>query len=331
MRFEIADSLPRLCVQVTAEDDIVLIADGVLPDCAVLVDALAQRTGVLAFPEEPAMSRGFERLDATRAWSGALRTRGECVARLADLPADCDLASSLLRIALQMGARVIELDPALIAEGTWQRRVDRRGLADIERRWMNRQVQPASFAAPGLALTQRIGLRWAQDAGGGRWARAPHAAAFVAGALALLALLVEWPVAGLGAVMAAACALAVAVMFDRVEALGARPRPVRPVLAIARWLVDGLLVALLSKLVVTVPSWLGLVLALLLVGLLRLGEMNARSRLRSLFADRIVLLAGLIPAAYLGAATIAVAALVIACLAVLLWSANAPTAEITTD
>ena len=324
LRFDVVDSVLRITGHVTADDDIILIADGILPDRAAAVSALTKHAGVLAFPDEPALELGFERLDATRAWSGALRTRGDGVARLADLPADCDLASSLLRIALQSGARVTELDPALLAEGTWQRRVDRRTSADIEWRWITRQVNPAPFAAPGRALTERIGLRWSQDAGGGRWARAPHVTAFAAGALSLLALLAGWPVAALAILLAGTLALAIAAIFDRVEGLGARPRAVGRAMAIAGWLRDALLVAILAALVVTVPGWLEPVLPLVSIGLLRLGEASAGPRLAALFGDRILLLAGLIPIASRGWTAVALSALALMALAALSWAARGP-------
>lgn len=331
LRFEVVDSLVRLTGLVTADDEVILIADGVLPDCAALVGALAQRPAVLAFPTEPALSLGFERLDATRAWSGALRTRGESVARLADLPADCDLASTLLRIALQMGAGVVEIDPAPLAEGTWQRRVDRRTAAETEWRWITRQVQPASFAAPGLALAERIGLRWAHDLGGGRWARAPHLAALVAGVLATLAGLASWPLAGLGLLLLASLALAVAGIFDRVEGIGARPRGRGWLMPAAGWLRDGLLAGLLALLIAAEPGWIRAFLPLALVGVLRLGEATGRPPLRALFGDRILLLSGLLGAAWLGWTGAAVAALTIAAIAALFAQSLAPAGRLTAD
>lgn len=331
LRFEIVKALPRLLGLITADDEIVLLADGILPDRAALVAALAQRPGVVGFPADPAIALGFERLDAERAWSGALRTRGDSVARLADLPPDCDIASSLMRITLQMGGRVTLLDPALLGEGTWQRRVDRQGSEGAEWRWIARQVRAAPFAAPGMALAERMGLRWAHDAGGGRWGRAPHAAACLGAALALLAALAGWPVAGLASLLGASAALAIAGMFDRVEALGARPRGTGLAMELAGWLRDGLLVALLAQMVMIVPGWLGVALPFMLVLVLRLGAAIGRPRLGALFGDRILLLAGLLPLAYMGWATIAIAALLASGLAALLWTAGVPPSQLTAD
>ena len=331
LRFDVADSVMRMIGQVTGDDDVILLADGILPDRTVVVSALARRSVVLAFPEQPAIELGFERLDATRAWSGALRTRGGSVERLADLPADCDLGSSLLRVALQAGASVMELDPTALAEGTWQRRVDLRATSDAEWKWITRQVNPASFATPVRALIERMGLRWAHDAAGGRWTRAPHVAGLIAGMLAFAGALAGWPVAGLAALLAASISMTIAGIFDRVEALGARPRPSRPVSAIAGWLRDGLMVALLAMEAATVPAWLGLVLPLLLVGLLRLGDASKVPHLAFLFGDRLLLLTGLIPIAYFGWAVPALSALALLVLAVLLWTARILPTQLTAD
>lgn len=331
LKFDSVKDLLRLTAQVTADDEVVFLSDGLLPDRENLVSALAARPGVLAFPDDPAVSQGYERLDATRAWSGALRARGDSVARLADMPDDCDVGSTLLRIALQSGTRVLELDPALLADQAWQRRVDRQVAQASEWRWITRQVSPAPFIAPGTALTERMALRWSRDAGGGRWARTPHLAA----ALALLGSLGAWfggrPVIGLGLVLLAFAALMVASVFDRVEILGAPRRHPPRLLPAGRWFCDATLILLLSSLLLVVPWWLGSVLAVTLVGLLRLGEETAPKRWRPLFADRIAMLIVLAPMTYLGWGTAATAALLIVALGGLLVSAIAYAPELTAD
>jgi len=331
MRFDAVETALRLQALVTADDEVVVIEDGMLPDRALLVENLSQRAAVLAFPEDPALELGFERLDATRAWGGALRTRGDSVARLADLPLDCDPTSALLRIALQAGARVIELDAAPLRDGTWQRRVERQAGQEAERRWVTRQLHLARFAAPGRAIAERMGLRWAQDIGGGKWRHAPHATAALSGVLAAMAGFSGWPLAGLGLLLATSCALAVASIFDRLEGLGAPPRKSAPVLALAGGARDVLLGALISMQVMTVPSWLGVVLPFILLSLLWLGEGTIRARWGALFGDRIALLLVLIPLAYLGLSTIALTALIVLALAALLGAAKRPPAKLTAD
>lgn len=331
LRFDIVDGVLRLLAEVTAGDEVIVMADGVLADQASLIEGLAHRPAVLAFPADPAVALGFERIDATRAWSGALRTRGDAVARLADLPADCDIASSLLRIALQTGARVVELEPAMLEEATWQRRVERRTVQAAERRWVRRQVRPAPFAAPGKALVDRLGLRWAQDAGGGRWSRAPHMLALVSGASAALSAWTGWPAVGLAFLLAASCALAVASIFDRVASLGSPPRGRSRAMAIARLLFDALLITLLAMQIITVPGWLGALLPLVLLALLRLGEATAGPRLQALFGDRILLIAALLPVAFLRWSTLAVSALIVVAMGALLWTARDRQKQLTAD
>lgn len=332
VRFELVESTLRLASLVTAEDEVLVVADGVLPDRAALVAALAERSGVIAFPAEPALALGFERLDAGRAWSGALRMHGACVARLADLPPDCDLASSLLRIALQSGVRVVELSSAPLIGGSWRRRVDRNATADAERRWITQQVRPAPFIAPGLALADRMALRWAHDAGGGRWAHAPHAAALLAGLLALGAGLASWPRAGLALLLSASFALAVATVFDTVGALGAPPR--KPALAprVAHGLCDGLLIGLLAVIMGAEPGWLNVALPIAMVAILHLGAAISRLQLRPLYRDRIALLAVLLAAAWQGWTAPVVAAVSLLGLTEMLWTARKQQqVQITTD
>lgn len=331
IRFDVTDSLLRLSGQVTASDEVIVFADGVLPDCAALLAPLDARPAVLAFPADPALAQGFERIDADRAWSGALRMRGDGVARLADLPPDCDLASSLLRIALQSCVPVIELDAAAIADNGWQRRVDRSASEEQERRWIARQLRPASFAAPGKAVIERMAMRWARDAGGGRWARAPHFGAVIAGLLALLAALGGWAATGLVLLWLAAVALAAAGIFDRIDALGAPARKGSGMLAAAGWLSDGLLISLLALIIEAEPDWLRVFLPLMLVAVVRLGQATARHVWQSIYDDRILLLTILLLAAWQGWTGAVVGTLAASGLAAQLWFSLAPRAKLTAD
>lgn len=331
LRFDAVDSLPRLVAQLAADDEIVLIADGVLPDRTELVAGLAGRPAVLAFPVEPALEHGLERIDAVHGWSGVLRTRGDRAARLADMAADSDMGSSLLRIALQAGAPIVSLDEGLLESGKWQRRVERNATAAAQWRWMSGQVRLAPFSAPGSAVAERIGLRFAKGAGGTRWGRAPHAAAVVAGAAALAAAIWAWPAGGLMALLIGTIALRMAGVIERIDALGAPNRPDHRALATAHWLGDGLLIAIMAPSVVTVPGWLGWLLPLVLIALLRLAERTAPARVRAAFGDRISLIAAMLPIVLAGYATIATAALSVAVLAVLVWQACVPAKSITAD
>lgn len=331
LRFEVAENLLRLVGAVTADDDVIVLADGLLPDCPALHAALGERAGVAAFAAEPAIGLGFERIDADRAWSGALRMRGAHVASLADLPPDCDLASSLLRIALQAGVRVVTIDQARLAEGTWQRHVQRHAAADLEKRWLNRQVQPAPFTAPGLALADRMAMRWAQDAGAARWARAPHLIAVALGAAAVIAGVMSWPLPGLGLLLVASFAFAVSKVFDRIETLGAPPRKPRSAMSAGQGIIDALLVVLLTLVLDTTPEWLRLALPLMMIAALRLGARNSAVGLRALHSDRVVLLAVLLAGASQGWAASIVVAITLMAIGGMLWASRAGQGQITAD
>ena len=84
---------------VTANDELLVLAPGVLPDEDAVMRHLAKPC-VLVFPADPAVQRGYERIDLHFAWAGALVVRGTAVEQLAQLPGDVDTPSALLRIAL---------------------------------------------------------------------------------------------------------------------------------------------------------------------------------------------------------------------------------------
>lgn len=331
IRFDIVDTIMRVTAAVTASDEVIVIADGVLPDCEGLVAVLTARAAVVAFPADPALQHGFERLDASRAWSGALRMRGDGVAHLADLPADCDLASSLLRIALQSGSPVVELDPACLHEGSWQRRLGRQINLDAERRWIARQVHLTPFIAPGLAVTERIALRWAQDTPGGRWSRAPHLAVPITGALALAVGLYATPLIGLGLLFWGYAAMVAAKTFDRVEMLGAPPRRADWRTPAAEWACDALLVGLIALLIAAEPWWLRPFLPLVLVASLLAATKLGPRRLQPLYRDRLALTAILLIGAWQGQVAAVVAAIAGLALGGVLWAAHRRNIEITAD
>ena len=331
MRFDVVGSNLQLASQITADDDVVLIADGVLPDRGALVKALASRPGVIAFPADPALTLGFERLDADRAWSGALRMRGAGVAKLADLPADCDLSSSLLRIALQSGVAIADLDAGPVTAKAWQRRVDRNSTSDAELHWIARQIQPAPFTAPGLALSERVALRWVRDAGGGKWSRAPHIVALLAGVLAIAAAFGFWPLAGLAMLLAASISLSIASVFDRVEDLGAPPRTAVPTVRPGALLLDSAMIVILAKLIDAQPAWISAMLPASMVGLLMLVAVLAPHPVRAVFGDRIVLLIIMLAAGWFGWTALTVAAVSLTTLGVLLWFAQKQHVRLTTD
>lgn len=318
VRFQAIEDIRRLSGLVKADDDVFVIADGLLPAAGEAVRLLAERPVVLTFPVDPALSLGFERIDRERAWAGMLRTRGQAVERLSDLPTDAEAASALLRIALQIGTRQAPLDPALLANAEWLLRADPPTLLALEKRWIAGRISPVSFAAPGLATAERIGSRLGRDIVGTKFERIPLLATVAAGVLAALMAALGKPLVALAFGAAMAALLPIAGVIQRLGRLP-RNRPKRfGVDATLRAGADVLLVALIA---LTIPgegpAWLGLFMPTILFGLLRLGErlsldpemVGSSASWRALYADRIVLFALLLPAAFFGVVQLACAVL----------------------
>ncbi|MEO1967824.1 MAG: hypothetical protein ABGW87_03810 [Sphingomonadaceae bacterium] len=271
-----------------------------MPDLQAATNALHARSAVLAFPAEEAIPLGFERIDPTRAWSGMLRTRGECVARLLDMPSDIDMASALLRIALQSGSAIVELDSELLSEKLWQRAIKDEGKGAVERRWLRRHLAPAPFLAPGLAIAERAGMRLSHDVSGSRKERVPLGVAVTSGVLALGSGLLGHPAIGLAIACLGAIAWAVAAMFDRVSRVGS-PEQAKPLLPpLMDWVYDGLVLYLLTVSMPEDLSWMRLYVPAMLLSLLRLGQTLGRSEWRTGYGDRITLLALLTPLTWAG-------------------------------
>jgi hypothetical protein len=158
-------SVPRaLCGLVNASDELILLADGVLPLADEAKDALGKGNAVLVFPAETGIPAGFERIDLNHSWAGALAMPGRLVERLNELPRDCDGVAALLRIALQ--GRVPErlLPDSLLAEGSWAMLASARDVETLEPTWFRRHAISADIFSPGrwlaCTLTARFGVAW---------------------------------------------------------------------------------------------------------------------------------------------------------------------------
>lgn len=318
VRFQAIEDLRRLSGLVKADDDIFVIADGLLPAAEEAVRLLNDRPVVLTFPVDPALGFGFERIDGQYAWAGMLRTRGQSVERLSDLPPDAAAASALLRIALQAGTRQTALDPALLLNGDWLLRADSPTLLEREKRWIAGRVSPVSFAAPGLATAERIGARLGRDIVGTRLERLPLFAAVGAGVLAALLATIGKPLVALALGTTMALLLPIAGVIQR---LGRAPRNRTRRFGVDATLRAGADLLLVALVALTIPiegsAWLRLFVPTILFGLLRLGEQLALdseprgsfASWRVLYADRILLLALVLPAAFFGLAQLLCAVL----------------------
>jgi len=98
-------------------DRILLIAETMLiPAEAVATLAGQGAPALLALPSVSATS-GFERIDAEAMWAGALLLPGEAVLATLDMLGEWDLGLTVLRRAVQMGARRVMLPVELVMDG----------------------------------------------------------------------------------------------------------------------------------------------------------------------------------------------------------------------
>ncbi|WP_164852770.1 hypothetical protein [Novosphingobium umbonatum] len=286
--FHLASSLHSLLSLVTAQDEVIALADGVLawPDLA--IDLLGS-AGVLAQPAEGAIEAGFERLDASHAAAGAIRFPGRLVAKLEEWPSDIDIFSTLQRLALQAGVPMRVLPEDVAGTARWNLLRSENDAHAIEAPWIAQHIAEAS-PTPTQALAMRcvrsFGPALMHAGSGGT------AVAIAGGVFAALGVLAGWfGHGGLGLCLAALAWLgfsSACVMgrFERRCLLLPRPRTA-PVLIYAG-IMDGALLLLLTAGLAS-PSQ-GLLQAafapLMLLGLLRLVPRLPDIRWAALLEDR---------------------------------------------
>ena len=143
---------------VTANDEVVVIADGLLAPVESAVALLEGRHAVVVQPVESGIVAGFERIDLNCAAAGLMRIPGRLVERLQELPADCDAASALTRIALQAGIEQRPL-PAEAREGLrWKLIRNETEAHAAEAGWIGLHLDGDEPHSPGTALA-RIAVR----------------------------------------------------------------------------------------------------------------------------------------------------------------------------
>jgi hypothetical protein len=94
-----------------AGSQLILLADGIAPDMgdlAVLLDETDSE--ILTVPDDETHA-GFERIDSTHRWAGLARVDSSMLGATAAILGDWDLQSTLLRRAVQSGARLIPSSP----------------------------------------------------------------------------------------------------------------------------------------------------------------------------------------------------------------------------
>lgn len=151
-RFHLISGTRALSGLVTASDELLVIADGVVPNAGDAMAVLDDSQSILVLPAETAVPRGYERIDLNSASAGVMLLPGRLVERLTELPPDVEPVSALLRIALQSGVTQKRVPPSVAGEGHWTliRNEDEAHLA--EQGWMERHTRIRG-STPGKALT----------------------------------------------------------------------------------------------------------------------------------------------------------------------------------
>lgn len=204
VRYHIIAGPRGLAGLITANDEVVVIADGLLAPVDGAVALLEGRHAVVVQPVESGMALGFERIDLNHAAAGLMRIPGRLIERLQELPADCDVASALTRIALQAGIEQREL-PIEVRDGLrWKLIRNDSEAHAAEAGWIGVHIdgdEPHSFGtALARVAVRRFGPAILHAGSGG------NIVAICAAAVGILALGIGW--AGFPASALLLCALA---------------------------------------------------------------------------------------------------------------------------
>lgn len=281
---------------VTAVDEVIVLDDGLFASTTQAASLLEEGQAVLVQPVEAGLTAGFERIDLNHASAGAMRLPGRLVERLSDLPADVDVASALLRIALQAGIRQRQI-PTPGQDGLFWTLLRSEGEAHaLEPQWVRHRTRDEGTLSPARAIALGIvrGLGPAMlHAGSGA-----KAVVIGAGVLALMALGSGWfGLSSLGLSIAAIGWILrdVAVLLARIEADPGRSGRGLDKGEAYGWLIDGLIVVLAAWAMPGGAGWLQLdryFAPFMLVAMLRIMPRLVSARWGGWFGDRALLAGG---------------------------------------
>lgn len=229
---------------VTAHDELIVLVDGLLAMPQEAAALLGSGPCILVQPVEVGTAAGFERIDLNNAAAGAMRIPGRLAERLSELPADCDVASALTRIALQDGVRQVAL-PAGLREGAgWRLIRDEHDAQHAEAGWIRQLIGETAAKTPGPLLggllVRRFGPSLLHAGSGSR------TIVLAAGVSLLVALISSWygyPAVGLMLFGLAWFARHAAGLLARVEREAMRlARPAISREELFGWLTDAMIV-----------------------------------------------------------------------------------------
>ncbi len=318
-RFNLVSGAPAMLGLVAAEDELLVLADGLLPLSHRALELLEQGRTVLLLEAEAGAAAGFERVDLNHAWAGALAVPGALVERLGALPPDIEPVSALLRIALQ--ARIPErlLPEAVLGSGSWSLAGGAGQMAQREAAWLGAQLPPVSGFAPGSWLVH--GVVASTGANLLRRGTRPALLGIAGGVLAaggVIAAWQLWPAAGLLLAGLGWLAGGAAGGLRAIARAGIRRKegPAWPWVALG-WGIDAAFVAILAF-ASPLPVPQALFAPLVLLGLLRISPRLVKGAPAAALTDRALLAVILAIAAAAGGLSATVEVLAILLLALFL-------------
>ena len=307
--------------QVSAGDEIVVFGDGVLPEASAVEARLGEKPGVLVIPAEGAVEEGYERIDGEWAWAGVMRASGATVEGLSQLPPDSDPVSALLRLALQRGTRVIPIDGAKAMRAGWLLAKNEAQVAGYEREFLRRHANRSGLAQPFRATADLVAFRLAGPALDRGLGGTP---AFLFAAVCALGAIVSGaeglPILGLGLLALGSFLADIGRSLSRMlNAIRQETKSKEWLGMVSSILFDLSFVTLAAISAADPPRVEYGVLALLLVGLLRLAAQSSKSRVLAPLRDRTMIFALLTVAASLAVLKPVMAITCLAIVAVLLF------------
>ncbi|MEO7384155.1 MAG: hypothetical protein ABIU18_04390 [Novosphingobium sp.] len=317
-RFHMISGARALSGLVTANDELLVMGDGVVVAVPDALDSLGGTPAILVLPAESAVPQGFERIDLNHAAAGLMLLPGRLVERLNDLPADAEPVSALLRIGLQAGIAQRGVPALAISAGRWLLVRDEDAAHSAELEWMERHTIGRG-STPGLALATLVVRSFGPALlHGGSGGKALALAAYVLIAIAAGAGWFGWSAIALGLCAPAWLLHRSASIIDQIQidALGRRPGLLASELPFS-WLFDAVIAALLILATPYIPGeglWQRMFAPLMLFGLLSLFSGVLPGRWTAWLADRMLLallLCALALASLLGPGVPALAALLL--------------------
>ena len=125
---------------------IILVADGLRAGSAHYAAIAKPGSPAILVTADTLLTQGFERIDATRRWGGLACISDAMVRDLANMPGEWDVMLTLLRMAVQTGARRLYCEPALFEQGDIAIVTDRPTAALIEQS----SLQQVDYGGMGL-------------------------------------------------------------------------------------------------------------------------------------------------------------------------------------